>query len=172
MDHTERQSLKGILATLVLISVFLTPHVEAFQRRDFLTIKEVERLQEAQRIDLRISVLVFAADRRFAVLGVRAPIKRSERDWGEEPSGTREEVLRDIDRIIMKAVDDIDYAASQETASKFFRNGFSALKKSCDGYDVFLRRLLDESKDDRERGVILNSLERCAQVSEAFQNFK
>ena len=164
--------MKHHFHAILLLTIFLSAPMHAIQRRDFLNTKEVERLQEAQRIDLRISVLVTAADRRFALLGSLPPKKKSERDWGEEPSGTREELLRDIDRIIMKAIDDIDYAASQESTSKFFRNGFSSLKKSCDEYEGFFRRLLDDSEEGRERGLMLNSLERCSQVSDAFRKFK
>lgn len=137
------------------------------QKRDFLTMKEVEQLQEAQRIDLRVRLLVGSADIRFALLGSRPMPKRSAKDWGEPPSGTREELLRDIDRIIMKAIDDLDYAASLETDSKFFRTAFSSLRTSCEEYEGHLRRLLDDTKAERERGVILNILERCQQVAEA-----
>lgn len=137
------------------------------QKRDFLTMKEIEKLQEAQRIDLRVKLLVGSADIRFALLGARPMPKRSAKDWGEPPSGTREELLRDIDRIIMKAIDDLDYAASLETDSRFFQTAFSSLRTSCEEYEGYLRKLLDDTSAQRERGVILNALERCEQVAEA-----
>jgi acyl-CoA reductase-like NAD-dependent aldehyde dehydrogenase len=152
---------------MIISSALAIPIEASAQRRDFLTLKEVERLQEAQRIDLRIVVLTIAAERRFAALGLKQPTRRAERDWGETPTGTREELIRDIDRIILKAIDDIDYAATQETTSKFFRTGFATLKKSCEEYDGYFRRLLDETEVDRDKGVILSSLERCSQVVEA-----
>jgi acyl-CoA reductase-like NAD-dependent aldehyde dehydrogenase len=158
----------AISLVLTIPAATYSAYPSASQRRDFLSMKEIERLQEAQRIDLRISVLVTAADRRFAALGLRTPVRKSERDWGENPQGTREELLRDIDRIIMKAIDDVDYAATQESNSKFFRNGVVNLKKSCDEYEGYFRKLLDASDTDREKGVILSSLERCAQVVEAW----
>jgi len=164
--------IKTILCAFLVMTSFLGISLSAFQGRDYLNRKEVERLQDAQRIDLRISVLVTAANRRFVLLGSRPPSRKSERDWGDEPIGTREELLRDVDRILMKAIDDIDYAATQETSSKFFRAGFNNLKKACDEYEVFLRKLLDQTQEDREKGLLLNSLERCSQVSEAFQKFR
>jgi len=168
--HLSRVFVGCLMVIAIPLTIATHGHSDnplAIQRRDFLNIKEVERLQEAQRIDLRVTVLVAAADRRFASLGLRAPVKRNERDWGENPTGTREELLRDIDRIIMKAIDDVDYAASQEKESKFFRNGVVSLKKSCDEYEGYFRKLLDTSDTDRERGVILSSIERCEQVAEA-----
>jgi len=164
--------IKTILCALILMTSFLGISLKAFQGRDYLNTKEVERLQEAQRIDLRISVLVTAANRRFVLLGSRLPVKKSGRDWGDEPIGTREELLRDVDKILMKAIDDIDYAATQETSTKFFKSGFNSLKKACDEYEGFFRKLLDETEGDREKGLLLNSLERCAQVSEAFEKFR
>lgn len=137
------------------------------QRRDFLTVKEVEVLQYAQRIDLRIRMLTGAAERRFALLGATVRVRKEWKDWGEPPVGTREELLRDIDRILMKAIDDLDYAATENTSSKFFRNAFSALGAACLDYEKNLRTLMDKAESDRERGVILSSLERCGQVAEA-----
>jgi len=137
------------------------------QKRDFLNPKEIERLQEAQRIDLRISMLVTAADRRFATLESRSPIKKSEAEWGPAPQGTREELLRDIDRILMKAIDDIDYAATIETESKFFRSALTRLKTSCIEYKPFLKKLLDSSESNRESGTALSAMEKCEQIEES-----
>ena len=112
---TKTRMASSVIAFLIAFAIIMSlsqPMTAATtklraQKRDFLTMKEIEKLQEAQRIDLRVKLLVGSADIRFALLGARPMPKRSAKDWGEPPSGTREELLRDIDRIIMKAIDDL-----------------------------------------------------------------
>ena len=160
-----------LLAATSVLSIEDFPHPSA-QRRDFLTVKEVEALQYAQRIDLRIRMLTGAAERRFALLGATVRTRKEWKDWGEPPVGTREEFLRDIDRILMKAIDDLDYTATEDTSAKFFRNAFDALGAACLDYEKNLRSLMDKAESDRERGVILSSLERCGHVAEASSKLK
>lgn len=82
------------------------------QKRDYLSEAEVEIVRNNQDVDLRIAVLSRMIDRRFAALGIdtggpKHP-KKSDDDWGVEPTGTKAELLTDIRLLLEKAIDDID----------------------------------------------------------------
>src|SRR5437868_7092122 len=80
------------------------------QRRDYLTLDEVELVRDAQEIDLRVGVLTTAIDRRFEAMKISIPTvpgKKLDEKWGPAPTGSRLELLADIKGLLQKAVDDI-----------------------------------------------------------------
>ncbi len=153
------------------LTVFF-PHQTNAQRRDYLTDEEVELVRDAQEIDLRVGVLTKAIDRRLLVLrNDPAQAKKVEKEaekWGELPKGSRSALLGDIERILQKAIDDIDdVAAHTKMDEKFFPKAMSILSKSCQEYDPQFKHLLDSAADEREKGVILGSIDNCSQILEA-----
>lgn len=166
------------LVTVCLICVVLTPA----QRRDYLTEQEVEIVRDAQDIDARIDMLVKMIDRRFHVLGVNVngwkdAAKPSE-VWGDLPKGSRPELFNDIKKILQKAVDDIDNLAANPNAAPIREKGDKRAKKDPDRFPAAVRELaaasrrympplkaeLDRSKDEMEKGSIIDTLELCEQI--------
>jgi hypothetical protein len=153
------------LACLTALTIFAAVSIDA-QRRDYLTDAEIELVRDAQEIDLRIAVLTNAADRRFLVLEKKSPAKESEK-WGPAPKGTRLDLLTDIQKIIQKAIDDIDDVAARKPDDKLFPKAVWKLNVACVGYQPRLRSFLDAVVNEKERGSILTSLDLCEQVIEA-----
>ena len=142
------------------------------QRRDYLTDEEIELVREAQEINLRIDVLTKAIDRRFLVINSDASqskqLQKDAEKWGELPTGSRSLLIWNIEKILQKAIDDIDdIAAHKKTESEIFPKAFFKLNDSCQKYIPQLRTLYDSSKDEKEKGSILGAIDSCNQIIEA-----
>ena len=175
------------LFILIFIIVFAAFLPAAAQSRDFLTEDEIEIVRDAQQIDQRVTVLVHAIDRRFALLkvNVNAPVTKEAKEWGALPEGTRMQLLVDIKRILQKAVDDIDNLAERpdsmvinpDTASRkqkepkkfadVFPPAVRALAVAAERYKPALKSQLDLAKDEMEKGPVLDSLDLCDQITAA-----
>lgn len=153
-------SLFASLAVAITVSV---SDAQA-QKRDYLTEAEVELVRDAQQIDLRIMVLMTAVDRRLAVINGTKLSLKNESAWGPAPEGTRIDLLRDVDGLTQKAVDDIDDVASRNADSEFFPKAVRKFASSCEDLRTKTKSLFDSAKDDKERGVLARISERCADV--------
>ena len=151
------------------ILTLLAPAAADAQRRDYLTPAEIELVRDNQEIDLRIGVLTKAIDRRLAVVSNNTAkvTDKPDSSWGELPKGTRFELFSDIDRLLRKAIDDIDDVASRNMDSKLFPKAMNKLIASCQSYVPQFRSLIDTAADDKEKGALLGSLESCGQIIEA-----
>jgi len=156
-----------LLATIFCVALFF-PLTANAQRRDYLTEAEIELVRDNQEIDLRIGVLTKAIDRRFAVINNK-PVKESEK-WGEAPKGTRLELLIDIEKLLGKAIDDINQVAERNKENKLFPKAVHKHADSCAEYLPQFKTFLDAVKDGKERGSLLGSIESCNQVIEASAN--
>lgn len=166
------------------IAVSLFAESVSAQRRDYMTDAEIELVRDAQDIDLRIDVLIKMIDRRFAVLnlnvgGAKIADKESGK-WGPAPTGTRMEILADIRKLLDKAVDDVDNVSMHPDAVRYdtvqrsekqkkkdetrFPNSVRDLAAAAKRYQPVLKALLDASKDEKEKGLILASLESCDEI--------
>ncbi|CAN5596110.1 hypothetical protein BH24ACI2_BH24ACI2_06170 [soil metagenome] len=159
------------LTTLFCLTLLLPAAANA-QRRDYLTDEEIELVRDAQEIDKRIGVLTKAIDRRFLVLNSDASqAKRVEKDldrWGELPKGSRGALLSDIEKILQKAIDDIDdVAAHTKMDEKLFPKAVLDLTSACQGYIPQFKTFFDLSKDEKEKGSILGAIDDCNQIIEA-----
>lgn len=171
----------GIVALFcILIFAVCISEVRA-QSRDFLTAAEIDLVRDAQEIDLRIAVLVRAADRRFGVLNVdvAAPvIKKQSEAWGELPKGERIELLFDVKRLLQKAIDDIDNLSERpeaailpdpeiknpKTLADLFPVAVRSLAAAAARYKPALQKELDTTTDKMEQGVIMDIIESCDQI--------
>ena len=137
-----------------------------------MTDAEIEIVRDSQEIDLRIDVLTKMIDRRFAVLNNEpSPIKKNSETWGDAPKGTRTELLSDINKLLMKAIDDIDMVAERKAFdAKMFPKAVKNLAASCNLYVPKLKMEYDKAADEKEKGVILGALESCGQINEALGN--
>ena len=172
-----------LISLLACASVF--PSAAAAQSRDFLTDDEVEIIRDAQQIDQRIGVLTHAIDRRFGILKVNVgvPVKPENKIWGSLPEGTRMQLLVDIKRILQKAIDDIDNLSERPDSmvvqpdekdtkkvkgfAELFPIAVRSLAAAANRYKPALKSELDKSKDELEKGPILDSLDMCDQITAA-----
>ncbi len=156
-----------IFAAIFCVAIFF-PLSAVAQRRDYLTEAEIELVRDNQEIDLRIGILMKAIDRRFEVINNKT-VKESEK-WGEPPKGTRVQLLIDIEQLLTKAIDDIEQVAERNRENKLFPKAVHKLADSCTAYLPQFKSLLDTTKDEKERGSLLGSIERCNEVIEAASN--
>jgi hypothetical protein len=157
------------LFCLAFLVCFAAPTSINAQRRDYMTEPESELVREAQEIDLRIFVLTKMIDRRFAILNNEQtkPEKNSEK-WGEPPTGTRLELLSDINKLLQKAIDDIDdVAAHNRMDSKLFPKAMRNLAEAAARYQPKLKAIYDQNPDNREKGLLLGASEFCDTIIEA-----
>lgn len=159
------------LTAFFCFTLFFPASINA-QRRDYLTNEEVELVRENQQIDLRVGVLTKAIDRRFLVINNDASqakqIAKDEEMWGELPKGSRSLLLWNIERILQKAIDDIDdVAAHSKTDSEFFPKAIFKLSDACQIYIPKLKTIFDSSTDEKEKGSLIGALDSCNQIIEA-----
>jgi hypothetical protein len=152
-----------LFAAIFCAAMFLPVSADA-QRRDYLTEAEIELVRDAQQIDLRIMVLTRAVERRLAVIK-NQPLKEKEA-WGEPPKGTRLELFLDIEKLLQKAIDDVDEVASRNKDNQFFPKAVHKFADSCREYIPQFKTFLD-TKETKERGALLGSIEKCESVIEA-----
>lgn len=170
MKHSNSKILTFVIA-LAALAVLLPTAVSA-QKRDYLSELEADLVRDNQQLDLRIDILTKAIDRRFAVLNGEPEGKkdwqRSSDTWGEMPKGSRAALFGDIEKLLQKAIDDIDNVASHDqTDSKFFPPAVRALGSSATRYLPMLTAALEKTKDEKESGAIIDSIEFCNQIIEA-----
>ncbi len=131
---------------------------------DYLTSKEIEQMREAQRIDLRVKVLVKIAERRLLVLerATTSLSKKEEEAWGPLPKGTPEELLQHYIKAIDETILNIEDAHSQDPENEFLH---PALKTFREATDQFLLRL-KALKEKLTSSEALDALERALEATE------
>jgi len=169
----------------VAVTVFCLP-VAAQAPRDYMTEDEVELVRDAQDIDERVIVLTKMIDRRFAALnvnvgGATVPAKETSK-WGPAPTGTKTELIDDIKKLLEKAIDDIDNVAmhpivysddkgrsekDKKKDAQRFPDAMRNLAASVKRYQPGLKTLLDSATDEKQRGLIMASLESCDEIISA-----
>jgi hypothetical protein len=162
-------------ALLVAVLLCSAPQASA-QRRDFLTDEEIELVRDNQDIDKRIAVLTRMIDRRFTALGIDVGgWKQTEKDktlWGEVRTGTRPELFFDVRELLQKAIDDVDDVAAHnentltqnKTEGLLFPKAVRDLAAASARYLPQLRVAANNTKDEREKGLILSSIESCEAI--------
>ena len=161
---------------MIVVSVSM---VASAQRRDYMNEAEIELVRDSQDIDKRIEVLTTMIDRRFEALGinvggVKLSNKRQEK-WGDPPAGTQTELIWDIRQLLQKAIDDIDDVAlhnentltQNKTEGLLFPKAVRTLAAAAARYSPPLKTTLEKTKDEREKGLLLQSIDFCDQILEA-----
>ena len=168
-----------IIATTFIILSGLIAGNAAAQRRDYMTDEEIELVRENQDIDKRIDVLTKMIDRRFSVMGMDVggwkPTEKEQAAWGVMRTGTRSELLLDVRQLLQKAIDDIDDVAmhnentltQNKTEGLLFPAAVRNLAAAANRYLPHLKTTLDKSTDERDRGLIMASIEHCEAIIEA-----
>jgi len=154
------------LPILMVLSVLrpLDPPRWAQESGDYLTSKEIEQIKEAQRIDLRVKVLMKIAERRLLALErATIPLSKKEEDaWGPLPKGTPEELLQHYIKAIDETILNIEDAHGQDPENEFLH---PALKTFRETTDQFLPRL-KALKEKLTSPEVLNALERALEATE------
>ena len=123
-------------------------------------------MREAQQLDLRIEVLTKAINRRFLILnGKQAELKEVEK-WGE-PKGTKADLLFDVSKILLSAIDNIEYVAEKDANNKLFPKSIHSLADASRKYLPQLETYKSQLKDKMEQAAILTSIDYCNQIIEA-----
>jgi len=168
--------MKFFIIPFVALLIFVGVSTASAQRRDYMTEPEIELVRDNQDIDKRIQVLTRMIDRRFTALGVDVggwkQSGKDEKTWGEAPTGTPSNLLGDIRQLLQKAVDDVDDVAEHnentltqnKTEGVLFPAGVRSLASAAARYQPALKSLLDKTKDERDKGVILTSMELCQEI--------
>ena len=175
-----RDRAKFLLISLSLLVVHFSLFTAVSAQRDYFTPEEVEMIRDAQQIDQRVDLLVRVVDRRFTGIGVDpggTKLKDADK-WGAQPTA-RGELLLDIKHILQKAIDDVDNVASHpdslvfdpadpEKKPKSFGSIFpKAVHKLADAatrWKPALQAQLAQTKDEKERGSLLDSIEMCDDI--------
>ena len=167
-----------IATTIFFLSGLLAGNVSA-QRRDYMTDEEIELVRENQDIDKRINVLTKMIDRRFSAMGVDVGgwkvTEKEQAVWGEIRTGTRSQFLLDVRQLLQKAIDDIDDVAmhnentltQNKTEGLLFPAAVRSLAGAANRYLPQLKAILQKTTDERDRGMLLASIEHCEAIVEA-----
>ncbi len=170
------KSLVIFLFVLALGVVAVAP--ASAQRRDSMTEAEIELVRNNQDIDKRIDVLTKMLDRRFSALGIDVggskPTDKS-KEWGEIRTGTKSELLLDVRAILQKAIDDVDDVAmhndntltQNKTEGLLFPKAVRSLAAASARYLPHLKSTLEKTTDEKERGLIIASIEHCDAILES-----
>ena len=173
--------MRLLIITAIAILVFASASHVSAQRRDYMTEAEIELVRDNQDIDKRVDVLTKMIDRRFTAMGIDAGQKEPEKDqkvWGNIRTGPRSEMLYDVRQILQKAVDDIDDVAEHnantltqnKTEGLLFPKAVRNLAAAATRYVPALRSVLDKTTDERDKGMILTSIELCEAIMESVAN--
>ena len=161
---------------LLLLGVTSTSHP---QRRDPMTEEEIELVRNSQDIDKRIDVLTKMIDRRFAAMGIDVGgWKQSGKDqetWGDIRTGSKSQLLFDVRELLQKAIDDIDDVAmhnentltQNKTEGLLFPAAVRSLAAAATRYLGPLKTTLATTTDNRDKGLILASIEHCEAIIES-----
>jgi len=140
--------------------------VNAQQRRDYLTEQEGELVREAQELDLRINVLIKAIDRRILILNNRQTELKDLEKWGE-PKGTRAQLLYDISKILLSAIDNLEYVAEKDAKNKLFSKSLHNLADASRKFLPQMEIYKSQTTDKMEQAAILTSIDYFNQIIEA-----
>jgi hypothetical protein len=156
---------------LLLVLVFLSFTVSA-QKRDNLTEKEDMQVREAQELDLRIKVFVRIVDRRFLAIAKADTTKdkqfQKEIDfYGDLRSGTSQELFWDIQKTIDEAILKLDDAAERDAKNPLFSKAVHILTEACQKWLPQFKSAQTKTEDEKEKGLILASIDYCNQIIEA-----
>ncbi len=164
--------MKTRILFLLLAIVTLLPIIVSAQKRDNLTDKEDLQVREIQEFDLRMKVYVKIIDRRLlAISDSNAPqnkqVQKDIDSWGELRIGSGRDLFWDIQKTLDEAIGKIDDVAERDLNNPLFGKAVHILSDGCKKWTPQFKLGLDKTTDEKEKGLIINSIESCTQVIEA-----
>lgn len=167
------QLLKSFGLSSNAIKIFLTLFVifcgclsAQAQRRDHLTEPEADIIREAQELDLRTGVFVKAVERRMTILNGGALSQKEIEKYGE-PKGTKAQLLYDISKILLSAIDNVEYVAEKDAKNPLFGKSVHMLADASRKFLPQLEKYKAQMAEKMEQAAILTSIDYCQQIIEA-----
>ncbi|MDH3528064.1 MAG: hypothetical protein OEQ28_00735 [Acidobacteriota bacterium] len=153
---------------------FLAGTAEA-QRRDHLTAEEIELVRDVQDVDLRMGLFVHAIERRLWVISGTDALtpeqkKRVEKDhgeWGDLPTGTRTELISDIERILSEAIDKLEDVFDREPEQELIPFALYVIADYSEILIPELRSLAESTEDRRQLGLLESAVIHCQSILDA-----
>ena len=151
MNHHKAFSNVVLPALLLLI----IPVAVLAQKRDHLTMQEIDLVKEAQILDKRIEVFIKAAERRLMVLNGNTTanakqLKKDSERWGELPSGSRGELIGDIARILDEAITNIDDVSARDERNPLIPKALRKLAQAVTNIQTQVAPLRSQLKGEAE----------------------
>jgi acyl-CoA reductase-like NAD-dependent aldehyde dehydrogenase len=158
----------AVLITFAFSAIAAAPS----QTRDHLTAEEQELVKDAQILDKRIEVFVKAADRRLLALnGVDAvnakQLKKDSEKWGELPTGSRAELVRDIAKILDEAITNIDDVSARDERNPLIPKALRKLATEATRVVEVLQPLQAQAKGESEIASFEELMENAQSILQA-----
>jgi hypothetical protein len=165
MKNAKLIRLKTLCLILLAAAFLLPPDAEA-QRRDHLTELEADLVREAQELDRRTDVYIKAAERRILLINGGQLSEKEAEKFGV-PKGTKQQLLWDLSKILLEAIDKIDDAAARDEKNPLLAKSVHALADASRKFLPQLETFRNQYTDKMEQAAILSAIEYCNQVIEA-----
>ncbi|MCS6874929.1 MAG: hypothetical protein N2Z23_06940 [Pyrinomonadaceae bacterium] len=136
------------------------------QTRDHLTERETELIRSNQVLDKRTSIYVQAIERRMIILKGQKLSEKEIENFGE-PTGTDSELLNDIAKILLEAIEKIEDVAERSPKNELIMKSTKILAEGCKNFEPNLQSFLQKYPGRKEQGAILSAIEYCQQIKEA-----
>jgi hypothetical protein len=154
-------NVRGCLSALLLAAAVISvmPRMSSAERyvqdRDHLTPQEADLVREAQVLDKRIEVFIKAIDRRMLVLSASAAtpdkqLKKDSEKWGDLPTGSRAQLIRDIAKILDEAITNIDDVSSRDEKNPLIPKALRKLAAAASRIVDQLKPMQAQAKDEAE----------------------
>ncbi|HMJ25261.1 MAG TPA: hypothetical protein VK475_05510 [Pyrinomonadaceae bacterium] len=171
MSPSVRRCLILALLGALFAGFFLSSGSVSAQTRDHLTEAETDLVRFHQELDKRMEIFIKAIDRRFAIInGVKPPptkkMVKDEPEWGDNPKGTRTELLGDISGILDEAITNIDDVSRRDEKNPLISRALRKLTSSANGYATQLTALKNQLKDPDELAAIDRVADNLQQILE------
>lgn len=160
-----------------LFLVALAPAASAttfVQRREHLTVQEVDMVRDTQELDRRSELFVKIAERRLAVItnpsaaNATPTLSAKENEkWGELPKGTRAQFLGDLARIFDEAIVNVDDVASRTPDSALLPKAVRKLAEASTRFIAQLTPLRTGTLAGGEREALEQTLDNLQQIIDA-----
>lgn len=147
------------LISAVMLVTF-TCHLEStalsrVQGRDHFTEREVEQIKETHVLDKRIGIFVKAIERRLRVITgtTTDTAKQQKKDaelYGELPTGSRAELIGDINKILDEAITNIDDVSTHDEKNPLIPTALRLLANEATRVVEQLRPLRGQAESDAE----------------------
>lgn len=142
----------------------------AAQKREHLTLEEIELVRDNQELDARTNVFIKAAERRLlAVTNPAESAKNAPKEkekWGEV-QGTRTQLFYDISKILEEAVVNVDDVAEHNPESPLLRKSLYMLSEATGRMLPQLTKLREDVKSEAEADQLDRALETAHEITDA-----
>ncbi|HZS47954.1 MAG TPA: hypothetical protein VFC63_22985 [Blastocatellia bacterium] len=128
---------------------------------DYLNQQEVERIQDAQEIEMRTQVFLYIANRRLKVLTgeLKQQSKKEEESWGPLPSGNPEDLLDGYRRAISELMDKIDDSYEHNPKADGLKKALKHVVEETDKQIKSLETWQANAKTEESKRALQNAMD-------------